>query len=247
MPLRALLFDVGETLWHAPAPPPPQEFRRLATERAGPVLAALGVDAIDTDRITRVAWDAIDPAMRKARHGDLKEPDYVAAVQDALRTIDVELPRNGVEVLLETIYVSGAEAGKIAYPGAREVLDTLKARGFLLATATNRAFGGRRFRCDLAECGLDIGWDAHAVSIEVGYLKPHPAVFEHALRELAVAPEQALMVGNSLKEDVAGAQRLGIATAWRRSRPDAEGVTPDYTFDELHELLDIPGLEAAGD
>jgi FMN phosphatase YigB (HAD superfamily) len=51
------------------------------------------------------------------------------------------------------------------------------------------------------------------------------------------------MVGNSLAEDVAGAQAIGIAAAWRRSAPDAEGVVPDFVFDEVGELLDIPELQ----
>jgi len=55
--------------------------------------------------------------------------------------------------------------------------------------------------------------------------------------------EEALMVGNSLAEDVAGAQAVGIRAAWRRSAPDAEGVTADVTFDELSELLALPELQ----
>jgi FMN phosphatase YigB (HAD superfamily) len=51
------------------------------------------------------------------------------------------------------------------------------------------------------------------------------------------------MVGNSLREDIAGAARLGIATAWRRCAPDAEGVIPDLAFDELQELLAEPQLQ----
>jgi FMN phosphatase YigB (HAD superfamily) len=81
--------------------------------------------------------------------------------------------------------------------------------------------------------------------VEVGYLKPHPAIFEHALGALAVAASETVMVGNSLAEDVGGAQRLGMATAWRRCAPDAEGVMPDFAFDELTELLGMPGLEGA--
>ena len=53
------------------------------------------------------------------------------------------------------------------------------------------------------------------------------------------------MVGNSLAEDVAGAQALGIAAAWKRSAPDAEGVIPDFTFDELSELLAWDALREA--
>jgi FMN phosphatase YigB (HAD superfamily) len=55
------------------------------------------------------------------------------------------------------------------------------------------------------------------------------------------------MVGNSLAEDIAGAQRLGIRAAWRRCKPDADDVTPDFTFDDLSELLDLSELEAPGD
>jgi FMN phosphatase YigB (HAD superfamily) len=46
------------------------------------------------------------------------------------------------------------------------------------------------------------------------------------------------MVGNSLLEDVAGAQALGIRAAWKRSAPDDEGVEPDFVFDDVPELLD---------
>jgi FMN phosphatase YigB (HAD superfamily) len=53
------------------------------------------------------------------------------------------------------------------------------------------------------------------------------------------------MVGDSLREDVAGAARLGIYTAWKRSRPDAAGVEPDVIFDDLEELLRLPVLQVA--
>jgi HAD superfamily hydrolase (TIGR01509 family) len=246
MPFRALLFDVGETLWHSPDPPPPAEFRRIAAQRAAPLLAGSGVTEHRIEHFARVTWDAIEDAIRSARDGDRSEPDYVECVRAALRREALALDRWQAAQLLEAIYISGAEAGKAAYDDARDVLLELKRRGFLLATATNRAFGGPRFRCDLVECGIDVEWDAHAVSVEVGFQKPHPAVFEHALRQLRVRPEQALMVGNSLAEDVAGAQRLGIATVWRRSARDAEDVTPDFVIDTLRELLELPGLEHPG-
>jgi putative hydrolase of the HAD superfamily len=58
-----------------------------------------------------------------------------------------------------------------------------------------------------------------------------------------VSASKALMVGNSLAEDVAGAQKLGIAAAWRRSAPDAEGVMPDFVLDEVADLLELPELQ----
>jgi len=183
--------------------------------------------------------------MRAARTTDRVEPDYGEVSRLAVSRVGLDISREQARGLLEAIYVSGIEGGKAAFDDAAPVLSTLRDRGFRLAVVTNRAIGGERFRADLRDAGLDIGWDAEAVSVEVGYLKPHPALFEFALNALQLKASQALMVGNSLVEDIAGAQALGIAAAWRRSAPDAEGVIPDYTFSELTELLAIPELAEA--
>ncbi len=245
MPFRAILFDIGDTLWHSQAAPPADEFRRLATERSQRFLADLGITSADPDLAARAAWEAIEGAMRTARSTDQVEPDYSAISQHALVKAGVLLSRESAGAFLEAIYVSGAEGGKQPYPEAAFALAELRKRGFQLAVVTNRAIGGDRFRSDLREAGLDIGWDLEAVSVEVGYLKPHPAIFEFALAGLRIEAGEALMVGNSLAEDIAGAQRLGIATAWRKSPPDAEGVTPDYAFDDLYQLLAEPDLQRA--
>jgi putative hydrolase of the HAD superfamily len=243
MPIRAVLFDIGDTLWYSRDAPPPAEFRRLAADRVAAELRCFGVSHADPAIVARAAWDALDAAMRHARATDLVEPDYGAVCQQALRPLGLPLTRDQAVRVLDAAYVSGSEGGKAAYPDARSTLLELQRRGFLLAIVTNRAFGGERFRNDLRAAGLDIGWDAAAVSVEVGYLKPHPALFKAALEGLAAAPDEVLMVGNSLAEDIAGAQALGIAAAWRRSTPDADRVEPDYTFDELSELLELPALE----
>jgi putative hydrolase of the HAD superfamily len=243
--LRTVLFDIGDTLWHSRAAPPPAEFRRIAAERAAVVLERLGVAHDDPALVARTSWDAMEAAMRKARATDLIEPDYGTVAQKALAGLGIALNRDDAAALLEATYVSGIEGGKAPFADAADVLTELRRRGFLLAAVTNRAFGGERFRADLRAAGLDIGWDAEVVSVEVGYLKPHPAIFEETLRRLGVKAEEALMVGNSLAEDVAGAQRMGMRAAWRRCTPDAEGVEPEYAFDELCELLDLPVLQAA--
>lgn len=245
MPFRAVLFDIGDTLWHSRAAPPAEEFRRLAAERVADWLRAHGLAFADPALLARRTWDAMEAAMRHARATDLVEPNYGAVAREAAAELGLDLRTEDAAGLLEASYISGVEGGKAPFPDATEVLTELRNRGFLLGAVTNRAFGGERFRADLRDAGIDIGWDVEAVSVEVGYLKPHPAIFKHALHALAVDPAEAVMVGNSLAEDVAGAQRLGMAGAWRRSAPDAEGVDPDFTFDELTGLLDMPGLEGA--
>lgn len=242
MPIRAVLFDVGDTLWHSAAAPPADVFRTKAAERAAAFLAGRGIAFDDPGALARKCWTALEDAMRSARAGNRVEPDYGEVAQRAAMEMNVAFtPRDGT-AFMEAIYVSGAEGGKVAYDDALLTLETLRERGMKLGIVTNRAFGGERFRSDLAEAGLDIGWDAVAVSVEVGFLKPHAAPFLFALEELAMEPAEAVMVGNSLLEDVGGAQALGIRAAWKRSRPDAEGIEPDWTFDELTGLLAWPLL-----
>lgn len=243
MAYRAILFDVGDTLWHSAEAPPASEFRRMAAARAAAFFEANGIACEDPDAAARVAWDALEDAMRAARASDRREPDYAAVARTALGSLGIKVTTAQAGELMEAIYISGEEGGKAAYPDARKTLEALRLRGFKLGIVTNRAFGGRRFRDDIAAAGLDIPWDSTVVSVEAGYLKPHPKLFEQALKELGVRASEAVMVGNSLAEDVAGAQAMGIAAAWKRSAPDAESVTPDFVFDDVSELLDWSALK----
>ena len=245
MAYRAVLFDIGDTLWHSAEAPPAAEFRRIAAERARDFIRGAGLTHPDPARVSRVAWDALETAMKRARATDRIEPDYAAITRNALADAGLALSSLQAAELMEAIYVSGEEGGKAAFPDARPTLETLRERGFRLAIVTNRAFGGARFREDLRAAGLDVGWEATVVSVEVGFLKPHPEIYRRALSDLQIEPRDALMVGNSLAEDIAGAQAVGIDAAWKRSRPDAESVTPDFVFDHVGELLDWDKLMRA--
>lgn len=60
------------------------------------------------------------------------------------------------------------------------------------------------------------------ISEEVGYLKPHPALFAEAATRAGVAPERILYVGDSYGSDIAGSHRAGWQAAWY-TRDDATG------------------------
>jgi HAD superfamily hydrolase (TIGR01549 family) len=86
--------------------------------------------------------------------------------------------------------------------------------------------------------------DGHArfegviTSARVGYRKPHPAIFEAALRLGSGAPEATLMVGDSVRADVEGGRRAGLRPVLidRSSDPvtELEGALVVTT------LLDLP-------
>jgi HAD superfamily hydrolase (TIGR01549 family) len=59
----------------------------------------------------------------------------------------------------------------------------------------------------------------YSLSFEVGATKPDPAIFAHACSGLSLAPSQVLMVGDSRRADVEGAEAFGMRAVWiRRGR-----------------------------
>lgn len=66
----------------------------------------------------------------------------------------------------------------------------------------------------LHQFGLDKSIEAVVESAQVGLRKPDAAIFAHALRLMGLAPHQAVVVGDSVKNDISPAQSLGCPTMW---------------------------------
>jgi HAD superfamily hydrolase (TIGR01662 family) len=80
----------------------------------------------------------------------------------------------------------------------------------------------------LAHFDLEHVISATVSSARHGLMKPHPSIFQAALQILDVAPGEAVMVGDHVRQDVEGALKVGMhAVLLHRSHqphPDAEGL-----------------------
>jgi putative hydrolase of the HAD superfamily len=91
---------------------------------------------------------------------------------------------------------------------------------------------------DLERIGLKHHFRACISSRDVGYAKPHAAIFRAACGALGIAPEHVLHVGDDPLLDVAGARDAGLRSAWL-NRGDAawsHGAAPDLVIGDLNEL-----------
>src|SRR5262245_53727784 len=80
------------------------------------------------------------------------------------------------------------------------------------------------------------------VSIEVGWRKPHPIIFQRTLECLGIQPLQALFIGDQLDLDVLGATQSGIDVAWLDSGCEAwtpQFPEPTYRVGSITKLIDI--------
>lgn len=63
-------------------------------------------------------------------------------------------------------------------------------------------------------------------SEEAGCEKPHPFIFELALRKLNLQSDQVCMIGDNYQKDIIGAKQLGIHAYWlTESAEQEDGVT----------------------
>ena len=128
--------------------------------------------------------------------------------------------------------------------GAAETLAWCKASHLAVAILTNTlSRGDAEVREDFHRFGLDGLVDHIVTSYSAGWEKPHPAMFERALREAGIAASEACMVGDSLEVDVAGARRAGMRAIWVRAGAAAatDSTLPDVEIQSLYELPDALG------
>jgi HAD superfamily hydrolase (TIGR01509 family) len=92
-------------------------------------------------------------------------------------------------------------------PGADEALPLLRAAGYRMYVVSNSDGTAEK---SLAQCGLREHLDAVFDSHHVGFEKPDPRFFAHALRESGADPARTLHVGDLYAADVVGARAAGI-------------------------------------
>lgn len=76
------------------------------------------------------------------------------------------------------------------------------------------------------------------ISEEVGEMKPHPKVFDHATELAGVNREDILYVGDSFASDVVGGAKANWKVAWYTQNPVEQGYKlASLIFDDFNDLL----------
>ena len=242
---EAVLFDFGETLWHFPCRRSSEEIR---LEAVGRIRAHGGRWASLPKGVIEKVVKGIQPLVAEAEdlsdQDTQRSPDYVAVARLVASSYGLNLNRHEAEELWLAWNVGGLFLGLRLYPDTLATLTLLRDRGYRLGAITNRALGGEPFRRQLRHIGLFDYFEVISISSEVGWRKPHRAIFSHALDGLAVEPGASVMVGDRLETDVKGAREMGMTTVLMRngaSRSEVR-VRPDFNIDRLSQLTALPIL-----
>jgi HAD superfamily hydrolase (TIGR01509 family) len=192
-PLRAVLFDWGDTLFHAPhAPDVIVSFARSS-----------GVELSLTR--AREMWDDVWALG--------KTPEEIAKGRDlsmeAHRQVWVDLFSRFEAVvpgLSRALYERVMDPRSwVPYADTRATLEAVRRRGLKVGVVSNVPAD---LRPVFAAHGLEGLVDSFTHSFEVGAEKPDPAIFLAAAKSLGVKPNETMMVGDH--EVDRGAERAGM-------------------------------------
>jgi len=127
-----------------------------------------------------------------------------------------------------------------ARKGAKKLLEYLKSQGYRLGVVANVWSGG--MSPALQKLGLQKFFDTTVASVDVGFRKPSPEIFQLALDSLGLNAERAMMVGDNPLSDIQGAHDIGMCAVRlmrgpNRTKPDI--VKPDFKIKNLLTLATI--------
>ena len=231
-PLRAVFLDIGDTVLRAN--PSWEGVYTLALEEYG----------------VMVEPTSLRDALRNTYHhgGYGFEQGFEATPETSFRrTVEMDqraLSELGIGPMPDEFFRRLSELFMLVsswhvFPDAVPTLKALHDRGLVVGAVSNWIWQLPEL---LHSLELVSQFDFVAASARVGYEKPHPEIFRHALHEAGVRPEEAIHVGDHLDADVTGAQSAGIAAVLidRRER-FTEADVPDGVplIRSLAELLPI--------
>lgn len=131
---------------------------------------------------------------------------------------------------------------EMLYPDTKEVLKCLFERGYKLGIIANQSLGSEK---RLEGWGILKYFSAVIASAEEGVAKPDKEIFLRALSRADCNPENAVMVGDRLDNDIVPANKIGMKTVWIKqglggySTPQSMDEHPYYTVNNLTELCDL--------
>ena len=221
--IRALILDVGGTLIWGNG----QHFEKANAWRAALLLRERG--------FIQDAPALADRLVSLRRHSP-KEGGNWAQTGTTRQYLQQALTEHGIDVSpelldwLEREYVRPEAEGAVSIPGMPQLVRSLAGKVRLGVASNTRSH--ELTTQIIARLGLATLMDPLVTSVSAGYRKPSPNIFGEVLSKWEVEPHEVVMIGDSRRKDVAGAQKLGMKAVWFKAELTVSGGRDAETLTE---------------
>ena len=242
MPIRAILFDLGNTLMHAVAPPEmwPEVIRR-GNEALMEHLCSQGI---------LEGCNTFVPEFNQRLRQYYAERDKKMLETSTFLVLKEMLAEKGYPDISDRIIRDSLDAhyaytqkNWILEKDTLHCLDTLQQANYKLGIISN-AGDDRDVQQLVEKFNIVSYFEIVLTSAACGYRKPHQRIFELALEYFNVKPEEVAMVGDTLEADIQGANQMGIYSVWitRRATIPVNGELPFQPQATIKTLAELPLL-----
>ena len=238
--LKAAIFDLGGTLIHLDA-----TWERIREARMNAIdetIKAHGA-ALDLDHLKREYLRQHEEESEYATR-TLEEIEIQQSFNNLFDRLGVEArQRPPNEELVKRFFAAEMESWML-FDGVVDMLQKVRAMGLKMGLLSN-ARNDWAVREIMNQLDLTKFFDGILTSAAIGIRKPRPEPFRRILELLGVQASEAVMIGNSMEADVAGAQPLGIRTIRVKFDDNVDempmnlnvSVEPDITVSSVSEIV----------
>jgi HAD superfamily hydrolase (TIGR01549 family) len=211
--IKAVLLDLDDTLLTTHTD---SFVQRYLIESVGALTAHFGPQLAKTNTpLSEAVHRAVGEALRNT------DPTLTAAAAfqktfAALTTLPTAEASEAVERYIAEQFDALREM-TAPIDGAPELIEQLQACGLLVVVATNSLFPLSAIIKRLAWAGLEAPRQpfAYVTSLDaMHFTKPNPHFYEEILARIGVEADEALMVGDSIEQDMVAAAAAGLNTFW---------------------------------
>ena len=218
--IKAIIFDLDNTLIDF------MKMKRLSCEAAIQAMIKAGLK-INNEKGLKIMFQLY------SRYGYEYQKVFQVFMKKVLGRIDYGIMASGI-----VAYRRVKEGLLYPYPNVVPTLNKLKKK-YKLAILSDAPKIQAWIR--LAAMQIQDKFDYVVTFDETKFKKPSKKPFLYILKKLKLKPEECLMIGDSLKRDIAPANTLGFKTAFAKYGGNYEfvKVKPDYVINDIKELLKI--------
>lgn len=178
-----------------------------ALRSAHPGFAAVSIEELESaysESLERLHLEMLDGRITQAEA-------RIERMQDLFAFVGIEIEGDAAAAEYRSMRAAYDAAARTVR-GSHELLDALTERGVRLAVITNNLVAEQEEK--LARLDLDRYFEVVTISEGVGVSKPAREIFELTLAELEIGVDDAVMIGDSLTSDIAGAVGVGMRAVW---------------------------------
>jgi HAD superfamily hydrolase (TIGR01662 family) len=239
--IRGVIFDLGSTLIHFSGDWPTVIDSGLDALTASLREQGLAVDA----SAFREAFREETEGSQRGRALDFVERTSAAVLRLVLTRYGYPDVEDAIVERAVAALFAVSEAHWEPMPGLSQTLTRLRDAGLRLGMISNASDAANVQRL-IEKAQIQSWFDPIVISAAVGIRKPDPRLFERVLEDWELPAEEVIMIGDTLGEDIRGAQSAGIFAIWITADADtpanqahAGTIHPDASVAALQDVPDL--------